>query len=101
MGIFGFLGIALNCFTFIWSYAPSILLNIQFLWRLSLFVGFGFAIFASESLDLFFNCFKKNKMFAGILVILLILGYFVYYNNTKIVKYMKHKLIRSNLFKIL
>ena len=87
MGMFGFLGIILNCFTFIWLYVPSLLLNIQFLWRLSIFVGFGFAIFASESLDLFFDCFKKNRVFVGVVLLLLTLGYFVYYNNTKIVQH--------------
>ena len=85
IGLFWILGILLNSFTGLWLHIPNILLSIQFLWRLSAFVGFGVAIFADESLDLFFNCFKKSFIFVGMLVLMLPLGYFIYYNHTKVV----------------
>ncbi len=81
--VFGILGIILNSLPVIWTYMPSLLLSIQFVWRLSQFVGFGFAIVAAEGIASYLNMFKKKYIPVALGIIIVFLGTFVMANNDK------------------
>ena len=82
---FGFLGIILNAFKSVWLHVPSLLLSIQFVWRLSQFVGFAFALVAAEGLQSYLNMFKSKYITIALCIILVFLVSFVYANNKKTV----------------
>lgn len=83
--VFASLGILLNTFIGIWTHMPSILLSIQFIWRLSLFVGFGFALLAAEGVASYFNLFKEKYLVIATLILLVCLGTFVAHNHQLVV----------------
>lgn len=83
--IFGVLGILLNTFTSIWLHVPSLFLSIQFVWRLSIFVGFGLSLVCAESLDVYLNLFKSKYIWVAFSILLIIFGVFVFNNNQKLV----------------
>lgn len=80
---FGIFGIILNTFKSFWLYVPSLLLSIQFPWRLSQFVGFGFALVAAEGLTTYLNLFKAKFINVALIILLAFLGAFVVINNNK------------------
>lgn len=80
---FGFLGIIFNSFKSIWLHVPSLLLSIQFVWRLSQFVGFGFALVAAEGLESYLNIFKTKFIPIALIIIFVFLGSFTIMNNNK------------------
>lgn len=81
LSVFAILGIILNSWKAIWLYVPSILLSIQFPWRLATFVGFGFAIVAAYALDSYLNIFKTKFIPIALTILIVFLGYFVINNN--------------------
>lgn len=80
---FGILGIVLNSFKGIWLHVPSLLLSIQFPWRLSQFVGFGFALVAAFGLDSYLTIFKTKFIPVALMIIFVFLGAFTIINNNK------------------
>lgn len=78
---FGILGIVFNSFKGIWLHVPSLLLSIQFPWRLSQFVGFGFALVAAFGLDSFLSMFKTKFIPVALIIICVFLGAFTIINN--------------------
>ena len=83
--IIGFLlicliGMFLVCNDTIWYYTPDFLNSIQFPWRACTFVTLGISLFATESLDVFYNLFKKKFIPVATLLIIIILSANVYYN---------------------
>ena len=82
---FGILGIVLNSFKSIWLHVPSLLLSIQFPWRLSQFVGFGFALVAAFGLDSYLSMFKAKFIPIALMIIFAFLGAFTIINNNKTV----------------
>lgn len=85
VAIFGILGIVINSFPFVWAYVPKTLLSIQFAWRLSIFVGFGFALVAAEGFEVFSSIFKKKYVNIALIIIIVFLMHFVTVNNEKLV----------------
>lgn len=83
VAVFGILGILLNSFASIWLHVPSILLSIQFVWRLSIFVGFGFALVAADGFDLYLNMFKQKFIPIAVIIIICFLASFVIENTEK------------------
>ncbi len=83
IAVFGILGIILNSLTFVWTYMPSTLLSIQFVWRLSQFVGLGFALVAAEGLTSYLNMFKQKYIPIALIIIFVVLAVFVVANNNK------------------
>lgn len=78
---FGILGIILNSFKGFWLHVPSLLLSIQIVWRLSSFVGFGFALVAAEGLSCYLDLFKKKYILVAMFVLFAFLASFVITNN--------------------
>ena len=83
VSVFGVLGIVLNACKGIWLHVPSLLLSIQFVWRLSQFVGFGFALVAAEGLSSYLSMFKTKFIPVALTIILVFLGAFTIINNNK------------------
>lgn len=83
VSVFGILGIILNSFKIIWLHVPSLLLSIQFVWRLSQFVGFGFSLVAAEGLSSYLGMFKAKFIPIALIIIFVFLGSFTVINNNK------------------
>ena len=83
LSVFGILGIILNACKSIWLHVPSLLLSIQFVWRLSQFVGFGFALVAAEGLSSYLSMFKTKFIPVALTIIMVFLGVFTIINNNK------------------
>ena len=86
IGIFLFLVLALFLAsnTFIWNFIPNILKNIQFTWRIAIFVAFSAVILAGYGIRLFSE--KTQKI---LLVITIIFGIISNYNLTSKLNYKK------------
>lgn len=72
--------------SFIWDYIPSMLLSIQFPWRLISFAVFSLAILACDGLDNVYHIFKSKYIIlakVGIIVILM----FDCYQNMSLISY--------------
>ena len=89
--IFGVLAIILCANKSIWLHIPSLLLSIQFPWRLAGFAGFAITFVATYALDSYLNIFKTKFISLAMLIIIVFLGYFVVSNNdnTKFVTYIE------------
>ncbi len=74
--IIAIISIFLASANFIWKYIPSLLRNIQFAWRLALFVGFASSIIASVGL----NMFKKEYQKYVVMILIFLLVITSYYN---------------------
>lgn len=90
----GFVSIFLVCNDTIWCFIPKFLNNLQFPWRLCTFAVFGISLFAVESLDLFYDLFKKKFIPVASLFIIIILSANVYYNiqNIQIVESLSYNI---------
>lgn len=90
----GFVSIFLVCNDTIWCFIPKFLNNLQFPWRLCTFAVFGISLFAVESLDLFYDLFKKKFIPVASLFIIIILSANVYYNmqNIQTVRYLPYNI---------
>ena len=60
----------------IWPFLPSILYNIQFPWRLAVFITFGICLFSVYGLDYFYKIFNTKYLWLINLIIILIIGNF-------------------------
>ena len=87
--LFLLLGIVFTSWTYIWNFVPSILLSIQFPWRLVGFATFGASIFAVYGLDYLFYIFKKKFIPLASIIILSLLLIFVI-NNFLVVNFRRH-----------
>lgn len=70
--IMGIIGMMMCSWGKFWTIIPQSLKAIQFGWRGAVFVVFAFVLVASDSLEKFFNCFKKKYIYVGSLILLLI-----------------------------
>lgn len=80
--IFTILTLIISGFSPFWEVCPRFLKNIQFAWRLTLFVNFGVSILAGAGLNSVYNIFKdKYKYIFTILLFILIFSFS--YDNFK------------------
>ena len=83
--LFGVVALIFETIPMIWPHMPSILLSIQFVWRLSTFVGFAVCFVAVEGIDSILNMFKKKYIYAVLIFIVLLLGNFTLQNVNRTV----------------
>ncbi len=81
--IFGIVSLIFETVPYFWPHLPEILFSIQFVWRLSTFIGFAFCLFAAEGLDLYLELFKKKYIKAALIIIIGCLMIFVKQNINK------------------
>lgn len=84
---FGLVSLIFETIPYIWLHVPNILLSVQVVWRLSIFIGFAFCLFAAEGLDSYLELFKKKYIKTALLIIIVILSLFVKKNINKTIYY--------------
>ncbi len=83
--IFGIVSLIFETVPYFWPHLPEILFSIQFVWRLSTFIGFAFCLFAAEGLDSYLELFKKKYIKIAMIIIVGFLMLFVKQNLDKFV----------------
>ncbi len=81
--IFGLVSLIFETIPYIWFHMPETLLSIQFIWRLSTFIGFTVCLFAAEGLDLYLELFKKKYIKIALIIVICCLMIFVKQNINK------------------
>ena len=84
MGIFFCLSLVVATSSFVWKFVPNILKNIQFAWRLALFIAFSASVLAGYGFRLFNNKWRK------IVLIITIICCFV--GNCYLTSYVTYKI---------